>query len=264
MTVANIQRKETSQFFWKWGLRLGSLAVFAAIWEVIGRNINSLLMPTFLETIVALAHLLMTEALWQGLWLSNQAMLIGFAASVVVAIPLGLVMGRWQAAEKFTDLYLNVLLVTPVSALIPLFIIATGLGLLSRVLIVFVFAFVYMTVNTRTGLRTVDPGLIEMAHSFGATESQLWRKILIPAALPAIMTGVRVGLGRAINGMVIVELLLIAVGVGRLILNFQGDFEAGSVYAVVFVVVAEAVLLMELAKRVEKWLIPWESEVTVE
>jgi NitT/TauT family transport system permease protein len=191
-------------------------------------------------------------------------MLIGFAAAVVIGIPLGLLIGRWQKAEKFVDPYLSIMLVTPMAALIPLFIVAIGLGLFSRVLVVFVFAFVYMTVNTRTGLRTVDPGLIEMARSFGATERQLWRKILLPGALPAIMTGVRIGLGRAINGMVIVELLLVAVGIGRLILDFQGDFKAGLVYAVVFIVVLEAIILMDLAKRLEKRLIPWDNEVAVE
>ena len=263
MAAISVPNKR-SQASWKWGLRLGSLAAFAVGWEILGRSMNSLLMPTFSEMVVALVALLGRNELWQALWVSNQAMVIGFLASLIVGIPLGLIMGRWTQAEKFTDLYLNILLVTPISALIPLFIIALGLGLTSRVLVVFVFAFIYMTVNTRAGLRNIDPSLIEMARSFGANERQMWRKILLPAALPAMMTGVRVGLGRAINGMVIVELLLVAVGVGRLILRYQGDFKAELVYAVVFVVLVEAVLLMDLVKRVEKRLVHWISEAVVE
>ncbi|MFQ5855416.1 MAG: ABC transporter permease [Anaerolineae bacterium] len=263
MTTVSVENIH-SQSLWKWGLRVGSLAAFATGWEVIGRTLDSLLLPTFSNTMVGLVHLLGTEELWRAVWLSNQAMLIGFLFSLLLGIPLGVLMGRWQEAETFADLYLNVLLVTPMSALIPLFIIALGLGLGSRVMVVFVFAVVIVTVNTRTGLRNINPDLIEMACSFGATERQLWRKILLPGALPAMMTGVRLGLGRAITGMVVVELLLVAVGVGRLILRFQGDFEPAFVYAVVFVVLAEAVLLMELVKRLEERLIPWESEVVVE
>lgn len=263
MAAISIPRRR-SQAVWKWGLRLGSLTAFAVGWEILGRSMNSLLMPTFSEMAVALVALLGRQELWQALWVSNQAMVIGFLASLIVGIPLGLIMGRWTQAEKFTDLYLNILLVTPVSALIPLFIIALGLGLTSRVLVVFVFTFIYMTVNTRAGLRNIDPGLIEMARSFGANERQMWRKVLLPAALPAMMTGVRVGLGRAINGMVIVELLLVAVGVGRLVLRYQGDFRADLVYAVVFVVLVEAVALMDLVKRLEKRLVHWIAEVVVE
>jgi NitT/TauT family transport system permease protein len=257
-------RNRRSQEVWKWGLRCASLATLALVWEVLGRTMNSLLMPSFSEAMLALVDLIGTPQLWQALWVSNQAMLVGFAASVLVGIPLGLIMGRWPRIEKFADLYLDVLLVTPVSALIPLFIIALGLGLTSRVMVVFVFAFIYITVNTRAGLRNADPSLIEMARSFGANERQLWRNILLPGALPAMMTGIRVGLGRAINGMVIVELLLIAVGVGRLILRFQGRFEAGSVYAVVFVVLVEAVILMDLVRRLEQRLVHWTTEVVVE
>ncbi len=260
MSIGN----KRSQAWWKWGLRLGSLAAFAICWEILARSLNSLLLPTFSDTMAALVKLLGTVELWQAMWISNQALIVGFLASVLIGIPLGLLMGRWQQAEKFADLYVNVLLVTPVSALIPLFIIALGLGLASRVLVVFTFALIYIIVNTRAGLRNIDPGLIEMAHSFGAREGQLWRKILLPGALPAMMTGVRVGLGRAITGMVIVELLLVSVGVGRLILRYQGDFDSDFVYAVVLIVLVEAVLLMDLVKRLEKRLVPWESEVVVE
>jgi NitT/TauT family transport system permease protein len=144
--------------------------------------------------------------------------------------------------------------------LIPVIILALGLGLASRVLVVFVFTFVFVVVNTRVGLRNVDPGLIEMAHSFGANERQMWLKVLLPGAMPAIMTGVRIGLGRAITGMVTVELLMIATGIGRLMLFFGDHFDSASLYGVVFVVVAEAVILMEVAKRVEQRLIRWKAE----
>jgi NitT/TauT family transport system permease protein len=121
-----------------------------------------------------------------------------------------------------------------------------------------------IAVNTRTGVRTLQAGWIEMARSFGATERQLWWTIVLPGALPAIVTGLRLGLGRAFTGMIAVELLLVAVGVGRLILEFQGAFESGAVYAVILFLVVEAVALLRLLRYVERRLAPWAGLVATE
>jgi ABC-type nitrate/sulfonate/bicarbonate transport system permease component len=248
----------------KTALRLGSLFVFALGWEWAAQRVHSLLLPGFFATLKALLGLVASPLLWNALWVSNQAMLLGFALGAIVGVPLGLLMGRWSPAEKFVDPYLNILLATPMSALIPIIIMATGLGMVSRVLIVFSFAFVVITVNTRAGLRTLDPSWIEMARSFGATEAQMWRKILLRGALPAILTGLRLGLARSVSGMLMVELVLLALGIGRLILDFQGTFESAQLYATVLVIVAEAVLLMQGCKWLERRAAPWSRQVAVE
>jgi NitT/TauT family transport system permease protein len=189
-------------------------------------------------------------------------MVLGFLASVVVGVPLGLVMGRFRRVEQFSDVYLNMLLVVPMSSVMPLVLIALGLGLVTRTLIVFLFAFVIVAVNTRAGMRSIDSALIEMARSFGATEMQMWRKVFLPGSLPAIIAGVRMGLGRSITGMVVVELLLVAVGLGRMLLNFSGDFRADYVFAVIITILAEAVILMNLAQNLEGRLLPWRAGMT--
>lgn len=245
-------------------LRLGSLIVFALGWEWAAQRMHSLLLPGFIATLKALLGLAASPTLWNALWVSNQAMVLGFALSAIIGVPLGLLLGRWPSAESFVDPYLTILLAVPMSALIPIVIMATGLSMISRVLIVFLFAFVVITVNTRAGLRTLDPGWIEMARSFGASEAQMWRKILLRGALPAILTGLRLGLARSISGMLIVELVLLALGIGRLILDFQGTFESAQLYATVLVVVAEALLLMQACKRLERRAAPWTGQVAVE
>jgi NitT/TauT family transport system permease protein len=156
------------------------------------------------------------------------------------------------------------LLVTPMSALIPVVIITFGLDLLARALVVLSFAFVVIVINTRAGFRMLNPSWLEMVHSFGATELQIWRSVILPGALPAIMTGLRLGLARAFTGMVAVELLLVAVGVGRLVLDFQAAFEAGAVYATVLVLVAESVILLRVLRWLEIGLTPWADQVAVE
>jgi NitT/TauT family transport system permease protein len=171
-----------------------------------------------------------------------------------VGVPLGLLLGRAPKLGAFADVFLDILLFTPMPAVIPLLVMVTGLGLGTRLLVVFLFAVAIIVAHAAAGARSVDPGLLEMARAFGARRAQLRRRVLLPGALPAVLVGLRLGLSRAISGMVAVELLLVAVGVGRLIQRFQGDFDAPAVYAVVLVVVAEAVLLAGVLRRVERRL----------
>lgn len=249
---------------WKWRLRLISLLFFAFAWELVARRVGSLLFPSFTDTVAALGQLITTPPLWEALWISNQGMVLGFSLAAATGVPLGFLMGRQRTAEKFLDPYLNILLATPMSALIPIIIMATGLGLVSRVLIIFSFAVVVIVVNTRAGVRSVDGNWIEMARALGATEWQIWTKILLRGALPALLTGLRLGLTRSVSGMIVVELLLLALGLGRLILDFQGGFESASLYATVFVVVLEAVALMQVFRRLERRATPWAGDIVVE
>ncbi|MFN8458411.1 MAG: ABC transporter permease subunit [Anaerolineae bacterium] len=250
-----------ADILWRWGLSLAFFVILIGAWEWFGRVYGGLLFAPFTKTMVAFIKLLASSEIYGALWASNQAMLLGFAASVVIGIPLGLLVGRLQRLERFVDVYLNILIVTPMAAVIPLIIVFIGLGLTARVLVVFLFAFPIMTVNTRAGLKNLDRSLIEMARSFGASEMQLWRKILLPGSTPAMMAGVRLGLGRALTGMVVVELLLVAVGLGKLILNAMGYFEPDRAYAVIIVIVIEAVVVMGIAKRVEDKLIAWKPRL---
>ena len=195
--------------------------------------------------------------------ISNQALVLGFAIATLVGIPLGLLIARFRAAEEYVDPYLSILLVTPMAALIPILIMSLGIGLASRVVLVVVFAIPVVIVNSRAGIRSVDPALIEMSTSYGASERQIWREILLPGALPAIMTGVRLGLGRAITGMVIVELLMVAVGVGSLILFYRGMLEPALLYGVVVLIVLEALILVSIVRLVERWVAPWARDVVL-
>jgi ABC-type nitrate/sulfonate/bicarbonate transport system permease component len=237
---------------WKWGLRILSLCLTAGVWEAVGRAQQNLLFPSFSGTVLALAKLLTQPEFWQALGVSNQALGLGYGLALLVGIPLGLALGRLNRVDKALNIYLSVLLVTPVAALIPLLISLSGLGLVSRVLVVFIFALPFILTNTRTGVKQVEPHLIEMAHSFGATEPQIWLKVLLPGAWPTILTGLRIGLGRAITGMVLAEFLLSAEGLGKLLLEYQGTFEAASVYAVMLAVVFESLVLLRLVKLAER------------
>jgi ABC-type nitrate/sulfonate/bicarbonate transport system permease component len=234
-----------------------TLVVAAAVWQVYATVAGSLLIPTLSDTIKAIFDLLTGSDIYRAFLISNQALAIGFIASVVLGIPIGLAAARFRLAERIIDPYISILVVTPMAALIPILLIALGIGLPSRVILVVVFAIPMVVVNSRAGVRQVDPALIEMARSFGASEREIWRRILLPGALPAVMTGIRLALGRAITGMVIVELLMVSVGIGNLILRFRGFFESGSLYAVVILVVLEALILVNAVRWLERRIAPW-------
>ncbi len=246
-----------------WTYRLLVLIVLGGAWEIAARAAKLLLVPTFSGTIGGLIELIGDPKVWAAFFISNQALVIGFALAVVLGISLGLALARFRQIEGFVDPYLNILLVTPMAALIPILMMSLGIGLASRVFLVVVFAIPVIIINSRAGVRQVDPALIEMATSFGADERQVWRKILLPGALPAIMTGVRLGLGRGVTGMVIIELLLVAVGIGGLILNFQGRFQANLLYGLVVLIVMEALVLVAAVRAVERRLAPWASQTVL-
>lgn len=245
--------------------RLIALAFFGAIWQWYATSHQSILVPTFVDTMVAVPALLASSELWERMWVSNQAMIIGFAAACAIGIPIGLLMGRFNRAERFANLYVNILLVTPMAALIPIVLMSTGIrdgALLSRVILVVLFSFVMLIVNSRAGVRQVDPSVIEMARCFGASELQIWRRVLLPGSVPAVMAGVRIGLGRAVTGMVIVELLLIAVGLGNLVQRYEARMQGDLLYALVIIIVAEALLLIQAARWLERKVTPWRQVVS--
>ncbi|HEV8725216.1 MAG TPA: ABC transporter permease [Candidatus Binatia bacterium] len=248
---------ERKEKLWALGLPIGVFLVFSIVWQLATIHSQSLVIPTFTETMAGLYRLVYVRGdLWMALYQSNQALVLGYLISVAIGLPLGLAMARADWLENIAEPYTHMLLATPTAPLIPLIMMALGLGLASRVMIVVLFSFIYITINTRAGVRNVDSSLIEMAKSFGANEAQIWQRILIPGAVPAILTGLRIGLGRAINGMVAAELLLVASGIGNLLLEFRAAFEGGLVFATVFVVALQAVVLLAFMQMLEQRLAP--------
>jgi len=249
--------------------RIIALVIFAGAWQWATLGTKSLLIPTFLQTAQAIPKLLLpwvdgsdAIAVWSALYSSNQALIVGFLISIVLGIPIGLLIGRFHRIERFANLYINILLVTPMAAVIPLLVMSLGLrdgAFPSRVILIVLFAIVMLVVNSRAGVRQVDPALIEMARCFGAGEAQIWRRILLPGALPAIMTGVRLGLGRAITGMVVIELLLIAVGLGNLIQKYDAKLDGPRLYALIIIVVFEALILIQVVRWIERRVAPWQK-----
>jgi ABC-type nitrate/sulfonate/bicarbonate transport system permease component len=242
-----------------WFLRSLTLVVFAGAWEVTARLIGGLSMPTFIDTVVAGGELLLSSELWQAVYVSNQALVIGFSLAILTGIPLGILMGRSRMLGRIGDPYLSIGMVMPMAGISPLLMVTVGIGLTARVILVYAFSVVVIILHARVGIQQLDQSMVQMARVFGAGERKLWARVYLPGATPAIMTGMRVAVGRAVTGMIVAELILVSVGLGGLILKLRGMYESAALYATVVVVVAEALLLIQLARMVESRLVPWRS-----
>jgi len=236
-------------------LRAISLITLGLLWEAVGRTQNPHLLPPLSSVFSAWIELLLSGQLLKALGVSLQALALGFVLSVLLGVPLGLLMGRYRRLESFLDIYMTALLTVPMISFIPFLVIAFGLGLHSRVWIVFLFAFVIIVINTTAG------NYMEMARSFGARESDLFLKVVLPAALPMIMAGIRLGMGRAVLGMVTSEMILAVVGLGAMLMTFGASFNSPSLFATILTIVLLAVGLLALIQYLDRRLMPWRMAV---
>lgn len=223
----------------------------ALVWQWGALQPGNLLLPTFTSFLAATGHLVIGQRFWSALVTSESALLIAYAAALSLGVPLGLAMGRARWLEGAVDPYLNIAVVTPMAIVMPLLLMIFGFSPISRAIVIFVFAFPFVVVPCRAGVLTVSERLQEMARSFGAGELEMWREILLPSALPSIMSGVRQGFAHALTGMIVAELSLLAVGFGRLLLEFKDSFDFASVFATVFLIICQSVIVMAALTLVE-------------
>jgi ABC-type nitrate/sulfonate/bicarbonate transport system permease component len=248
----------------RFGTDILSILSLALLWEITGRLMDSSLIPPLSRIGAAWWKLLSSGKLLSSLGLSLTTLAIGFGLAVLFGIVLGLLMGRFRAVEHFFDIYVNALMSAPMTAFVPVLILWFGLGVESRIAVVFLFAVFVIIVNTMTGVKQVDTVLVEMARSFGAREREIFFKIMLPAALPAIMAGLRLGVGRAVKGMVTGEMLLTLTGIGAMIMQYGSAFATDALFAVILTILALALLSMKAVHWLERRMTGWKAEIAVE
>lgn len=243
---------------------LASILTLALAWETLGRSLESILIPPLSQIASAWLRLLKNGSLVENLLISLGTLVVGFLLAVVVGVLIGVLMGRFRQVEYFLDLYVNALMAAPSIAFIPVLLLWFGLGVQSRIAVVFLFAFFVIAINTQTGVKYVDPTLLEMARSFGARERELFFKVELPAALPMIMAGIRLGMGRAVKGMVNGEVLIAITGIGGMIMQYGSAFATDSLYALIFTILAVALVAMRLVQAIDQRLTGWKEEIGIE
>jgi len=222
-----------------------------AVWQLVPARGN-ILIPRFSTFAVAVSRTAVNPEFWQALATSELALLVAYSAAVVIGVPLGLAMGRLRWLEAIADPYVNIALITPAALVMPIILMVLGLTFWARVAVIFMFAITFVVVPCRAGMLTITSNLWEMCRCYGASELQLWRELLVPGCLPAMMTGLRQGLAHAISGMLVAELTLLAVGLGKLLLDAQGHYESATIFAIVFLLVLQSIGLMSLLSWLER------------
>ena len=248
----------------RFGTNVLSILSLALLWELAGRILDSVLIPPLSRVGFAWWKLLASGKLLSNLTLSLATLAAGFFLAVLLGIIVGVLMGRFRAVEHFLDLYVNSLMSAPTTAFVPVLIVWFGLGVESRIAVVFLFAVFVIIINTMTGVKQVDTVLVEMARSFGAREREIFFKIILPAAMPAIMAGVRLGMGRAVKGMVTAEMLLTLTGIGAMVMQYGSAFATDSLFAVILTILLLAMITMQAVQWVDRRLTGWKAEIASE
>jgi len=244
-------------------LRLGSLALFLAIWETASRV--GLVDPLFASSpsliVEKLGEMVGDGSIFPHIAASAEVLAMGFGLSLLVGIPMGLIMGRSKLISSTVEPFVAALYASPQVAFLPLLIIWLGIGFSSKVALVFLGSFIIVLVNTETGVTQVDPRLIETVRSFTASERQILTKVVLPSALPFIIAGMRLAIGRALVMVVVAEIYASNRGLGYLIFQAGGMYDTAQVFVGVGILAAAGVTLNALLRWLEHRLAPWQHDL---
>ena len=199
-----------------------------------------------------MAEIVPTPTFADALWITGQAFLLGNLIAILAGVPIGILMGRSIVMDRMLLPWVNLFLAAPLTALVPVIMVIFGLGQTTIVLTVVLFAIWIIVLDARAGVRSISPSLVDMAKSFGANPWQALTKIYVWAALPEILSGIRLGMIRAVKGVVIGQLLVSIVGFGRLFEIYSSRFLMEHFWALLFVLFAFAFAINEVLAWIER------------
>jgi NitT/TauT family transport system permease protein len=253
--VADKRRRKTQ--IQNLGIRLLSLACVLGLWEFFGSMIDPVLFTVPSKIAVAAVTMIGNGELWNYLWPSLVVLAIGLTLAAIIGIAIGLLLARFRLLDVAFGSYITFLYSIPSVALVPLIVLWAGFETTAKVIILFMFAFFPMVINTYQGVRNVDTKLLEVGRAFRCSERQLWANIVLPAALPFIVTGIRLALGRGLIGMVLADLYTAISGIGYLIVRTASTFQVDKMFVPIVTLGLLGVTLTWLLRVVEKQVAPW-------
>jgi NitT/TauT family transport system permease protein len=247
-------------------LGLGGLGSFFILWQVASNAglINELFFSSPTAVLQAAIDEVQVPRFWSDVQYSLTEVIVGFLASLVLAVPLGLAIGWYRRVSFAFDPWLNFVNAIPRAALIPLVVLWVGLGIEMKIVIVFLGGFFSIILPTVEGVRTVDQGLLDVAHSFRASQRRVFTSVVIPATVPFIATGVRLALGRLLIGVVIAELYAQTQGIGVMIERSADVLDSARMLFGVLIFTLMGVLTAGLAGRVERRFQRWRPSANLD
>jgi NitT/TauT family transport system permease protein len=238
-------------------IRVLSVAAFFAAWEYWGREIDPVFLAPPSAILSAAIELSRDGTLLNGMKQSLLPFVTGLFLTIVVGITIGIAMAQWPLVEYILDPFVNAFYAIPRIALVPLVILWVGLEFAGKVTILVSSAIFPVIVNTYAGVKDVRGAMLEIGRAYGATETQIFFKITLPASVPFIMAGIRLGVGLAIIGIIIGEFFTAMTGLGGMIVEFANNFATAKLFVPVIVIAIVGIALTELVSWLERRLSGW-------
>ncbi len=240
-------------------VKLVTFIVAMTAWEIAGEHVNPLFLSSPSAILTAFVELMRSGELLSALWSSISAYVIGMTLTVIIGIGIGLAMGRVGLIENILEPYVTALYSTPSIALIPLFILWFGVDETAKVFIIFFLSVFIVIINTYTGVKNLSQSVVDVGVAFGANQRQTFWYIILPAALPFIMTGLRLAVGRGILAMIVAEFFTSISGLGGMIVKYGNFFQTAKMFVPIIVVSLLGVFAVSVLKRIESKLAPWKE-----
>ena len=246
-------------------LGIAGLAVLLGLWELLPRVITmnagtQLFFTTPSQIIGTLWRLFATGAIWKPLGVSASGFALGLGLSIVVGLPLGVLIGRSRTLNAMLDPFITAFNATPRLVFLPLVMLWFGLGLWSKVVIVFIGALFPILINTYEGVRNADRVLINVVRSFGAKEWDIARLVVVPNSLPYIIAGLRLAIGRAVLGVVVAEFFGSESGLGVMMVQAAGRYQVDVVFSGLIVFAVLSLMMTAMVQVLENRLSRWRPQ----
>ena len=229
-----------------------SLIIWAVVWEIVGHTEYGLILPPLTKIFERIIEIVPTPSFATALFITGKAFLLGNLIAIGLGVPMGVLMGRVKIADTLILPWVNLFLSAPLSALVPVIMVLAGIGEVTIVLTVVLFAIWIIALNARAGVLNIPPSLVEMSRSFGATRYQSFVNIYVWAALPEILAGIRLGMIRAVKGVIIGQLLISVVGFGTLFEIYSSHFLMEHFWALILVIFSFAFTINEVLAWTER------------
>ena len=239
--------------------RYGFVVAILIVWEIIAPFISPIFFTSPSKIAIAFYETTVSGELPYFLGQSLEVMVYGLVTAIVVGIPLGVAMARIRWLDWALDLPINALYATPLVAVVPLLVLWFGIYLKAKIIVVFLFAVFPILINTYQGVRECDKGMIEVAQSFRSSEWRMWQDVLLPFAVPYIIAGLRLAIGRGLIGMIIAEFYTTISGLGFMITKYANVFAMDKTFVPVIVLMVLGVSLTTLLKWVGRRIAPWSA-----
>jgi NitT/TauT family transport system permease protein len=242
-----------------------SVVVVLVIWQLVAnaRYYPVLFLPGPIDIAEAFVKLFQDPEgeIWIDMATSGQELVIGYLMAIVVGLVVGLLMGWYSRVQYALDPFVNFFYSTPRIVLLPLFIIWFGIDMPSKVAVIFLGALFPIIINTMAGVRNTEAALVRVAKSFGASDALLFRRVVLPGSVPFILTGFRLGVGHALVGVVVGELVAARHGVGQLIAISAETFQMPKLFAGVIIIAGTGMFLTVVLQRIERRFQSWRPQL---